>query len=796
MTRLSATGNQAVVIDPPCGGDKGYDHQLVTLVFSRMIAASRARTDSIVGARLCGVLSAYARTALVGEGASPPPHPDILDGPWPHDATTLRRIGMTPREIHDQYADLVFGHGWTATLTDELLVSFVPRELWQVAGTILKEGPERASQRAHRAVVAYSRRTVRGNKKRPPGAPAQSSIITFRDGFHRLFEQFVELRRLGHSNTTLAPWVARPTIPVPDVGIPRQKTHAPRPERTRGALAKFDRDVADELRIVDRDDELEAIASLTVNQLYVSGKLFRLLRDRATFVVLVLTGGRISAIAALRRRDYVRDHVGVSPDHRCGPALLLKPGKSLHPDLVRPKLLPEGAARVLDSYLLFLERQTPVLYRYFSKTPGRRVGHPELPADFPLLVSDRTSFRPFGKYGIRSLLSGVRPTKSSGGRRPVILREDNGGGEEYPPEHRHFLGYTPHEYRHACAQFAERAGEIWNDRHPPSAGSPLPEPSLFASALLDHQPPGDPIRNLYGDRGTDAAYELLAGRAMAVMWELLTTDVGIRKRPNLPTLRERIAELHATEGEIVFRQRALDVEYQRTLAPPPERIPAPVVRSQISVDERLTVLTGMVGVLLERQDLHLQREHEHHERLVGLQRMHDELWRLAQHRSEVHQDVLTLWHDQDHWEVVPDLAPAGAHRFDTTLAELLAEGHEHPRELAASAEVRNWLTAGEFALGCGMRGRSTVARWLRGEHLPSDASKRPWEPDAIPVDDSLGLKYRRIWLGGVNPKFFATRAERERVASMLRGWPQERGWCVRGEPGPRCTAPLIIAHAG
>jgi hypothetical protein len=58
-------------------------------------------------------------------------------------------------------------------------------------------------------------------------------------------------------------------------------------------------------------------------------------------------------------------------------------------------------------------------------------------------------------------------------------------------------------------------------------------------------------------------------------------------------------------------------------------------------------------------------------------------------------------------------------------------------KLHSAPAVRDWVTPRELADIRGIRNRSTVARWLRSQHLPARSEDRPWEPGTIPVDDSL-----------------------------------------------------------
>lgn len=66
--------------------------------------------------------------------------------------------------------------------------------------------------------------------------------------------------------------------------------------------------------------------------------MIRALRDRALLSLFLVTGARVGAIGQLRRGDFVRHQR--SGDH-VGPAIMLRPGKTVHSDVVRGKFLPE-----------------------------------------------------------------------------------------------------------------------------------------------------------------------------------------------------------------------------------------------------------------------------------------------------------------------------------------------------------------------------------------------------------------------------------------------------------------------
>jgi hypothetical protein len=127
-------------------------------------------------------------------------------------------------------------------------------------------------------------------------------------------------------------------------------------------------------------------------------------------------------------------------------------------------------------------------------------------------------------------------------------------------------------------------------------------------------------------------------------------------------------------------------------------------------------------------------------------------------------------------------------------ASLAGEPESHDPEPELSP-VRDWLTPREFAEVRGIRARSTVSRWRKGEHLPARPDQRPWEPDAVPQDLSLGPNYCRLWVPGISPAFWATELVRARLAACLTDWPKEQGWLEGDKPGPRCLEPLEVAKS-
>jgi hypothetical protein len=254
----------------------------------------------------------------------------------------------------------------------------------------------------------------------------------------------------------------------------------------------------------------------------------------------------------------------------------------------------------------------------------------------------------------------------------------------------------------------------------------------------------------YADRNVEATRALLAGRAAYGIWDILTTDAGARRRPDIAAYRDakRLAEA------LVKEKQALQERLARAGA---------AARAPTADANRLSLELLDASQQLGRVD----------ELLDGARQL-----------------LYDLKHDQSTWTVLPDDAP-DLGPVDLALLDDDAAGVD---EVAPPLRrVRDFLTVPELAELAGRGAHSTITRWLRGEHLPTDPRLRPWEPDSVPVDESMGPRYRRIAVDCIKPSFWATEAMRRRRDEMLADWPAGHGWRVRGAPTGRCLAPLVVA---
>jgi hypothetical protein len=777
----------------------GLDEQtrrLVTAAISRFLARTRAKYPTQTN-RLSRFLALSASVgALRGGARAAAPAPELAAKKWPTAAWALRSLGMTQRELVAAYEVLEAREGPLASFDEEFVDRFVLRELWPIVALLAEEGPVTAGQRAEDALRIHATAALPATKVRVAGPPAQSGINDIRNVGRGLFGVLCELQRRGHPDPRLAAWDTLPVIRSPRVGRESWEVSAPPLRKLRQAYAELDGRIRDALRLRPHDDVLDAIEAATPTRLIQRGSIFRDLRDLLVFAVLVVTASRPEAVAELMRSDFVADHRGVEPDRRGGYALRLRPGKHLPPTEVRVKVLPRELGRLIEAYLLYLEKVVPYLGRW--RRYGLRRGYSGVvPEDFPLLVSDRVNFRHFGADGIRRLVSGVPPDVRSRSRPPLIVRE-RGFNPELTAEERRYVGYRPSELRHAGFKLAERGGQLWNTEHDTGGPDPVPEPKLYAHALTDHKNAEDALRARYGDHNARVHYELLAGRAIENIWRLLTGEEGLRRRPNVERVDELAREVQALEGHLQHVERSAAARYGDPGPALPPKLVRPPLPGDASEAEKTSRLVAATDKLLERQDLMFDQVAELRAHLTAMLAGGEQARAVRRRIRELTVEMSSLAYDGRRWISIPDSEPDGADKIAVDLGalidgrELLAAGADEGPP-APPKRKRDWLLLTELAELCEIANRSTVARWARGEHLPSVPAHRPWEAGAIPVDSSLGANYRRAWVDGINDSFWPTPTARALRDEYLARWPaRKKGWGTPEKPGPRCFAALVL----
>jgi hypothetical protein len=647
-----------------------------------------------------------------------------------------------------------------ARLQRDALYRVARREWVAIVAVMIHEGPELAGARAQAAIFDYSMGTVPANRRRPAG---RRSLATVKNVLREASNLFGLINSLSLLPACEA-WTAVPALEMPHMPKGGYEVVAPRVEVVRQAFQTINTDIHTRLGVASIEEELDALNGLSDSMLVTRG-LWRPMRDRVLLVLMALTGGRLAAIGRLSRGDYVRDHVGPPPDSRRGPMLGMNPQKGLDFEEFRSKPIPEQVGLLIDSYLVVIDRINA--YR----------GRPPADSSTRLVVS-RPSYH--GK-GARPEWISRRVSGRAGKERPLVPRAPYHLPDHVSLEEAAYGGYTPHEYRHFASQAAEAAGHKYNKRYPVDGPLVNPPPSYYAAALLDNGGVENDMRALYGDRTGTAMLEVVAGRATEGIWEILSTDVGERKRPDLEAYGQQLIRLRQIEDEEKRLERAAR-RFQSIPAGP----------------DRLGLSSHDEGGNDDPQEV-LRRGQEY---LIGLvQELKDELRESAsiimqlQQLSQQKADTITLLNmfrlDEATWLAVPDSEPPGAEKVDWEQLDkgTLGKGLMPGSPLEA---VREWLTFGEFCREAEIA-RSTATRWTKGEHLPTRPERRPWEPEWVPVDDSLGIRWRRIWVPGVKDTFWGHRLRRDRLAKTLTQWPQEPGWTTKdGEPTERCLKPICV----
>jgi integrase len=364
----------------------------------------------------------------------------------------IRNNGVESYESHDNYEDAVLraaGGLARARIDLELLHKAVPASWVPIVAALIADGPDTAAARAHAAIYDYSRESVKANRRRAAGTRSRSTVLLVLAEARRLLSTIHNLRTLPACRQ----WVQAPQLRMPDMPKGGYEVVAPRVETVRQAWQDKSSEIHERLSIRSIEKEIEALNALSDNAVCCRG-LWRPTRDRAILVLMVLTGGRRTALARLTRKDYVRDCEGPLPDCRRGAALDLLPRKSKGRDEVRRKPIPAQAALVLDFYLEVMDRMAAAK------------GRPPASPDAPLLVAEPAQLKAIQEMWLYRRIAGSRKHK------PLVPR-DRRHTAEHTTDAKRTCGYTPHEYRHFANKLAERAGEIWNERHPVTAAKSI-----------------------------------------------------------------------------------------------------------------------------------------------------------------------------------------------------------------------------------------------------------------------------------------------------------------------------------
>jgi len=464
----------------------GEADDVVWLVFSRLLG--EARGERRFTRSVCVALAGLAGADQHALGL---PGPVPLTG-WSDGRTVLARLAVEPSAIDVLWQRALSRDGTRALLPGPLVRAFFPARVWPAAVAAVHAGPMQCVELLERFARAESLRVVAPTRARPAGGTVSAATI---DGVIAGGRRFMAaVAWLSGRGLRFPGWQRWQYVP-PTAGASMLGAEPAGWDRSAPPLAT--------VRAALERLAFEVTASGGIRRV-------RALRNRLLLGLLACTGARIGAVARLRVRDYTPSHR--FPNGDVGPAVALRPGKTLHANAVRWKALPAELARWLEQYVAEagLEPAAPL----FPRRGDPREQTPMSPASLTKILSGETRRSP-GGY-----------------RRPLLPHPDD-------PR----LGYSAHTLRHLAARLAYTVAR----RGLGEDGLALP-PQAYLDSLLDHASSADRLG--YLDTTSEAARETLSRHAALAIWPLLRGHADAYDR-TIHHLETTIAALRHTRRELL-----------------------------------------------------------------------------------------------------------------------------------------------------------------------------------------------------------------------------------------------------
>jgi integrase len=391
----------------------------------------------------------------------------------------LKRRGLKPTDLDNLW---VVARSNGQLLERDLVDAFFPATVWEAVANLISLGPVRAWERSEQLLSCWARGLETDGTKRH--RMSKNTMELHLGAFHRLARELCELRKLADAGTIpLARSVLEDWRPeqIPAKLKAEQLGAAPSNNDRRAPSLRGARRA---LKAAHRDVEQRKRHSA------MRRTLVRPLRNRALLAVFLVTGARLRAIAELTRADFVRHYR--SGDH-VGPALLLRPGKTIQRDVVRVKVLPDIVGDWIQEWINYVG---------IDDEPEASL--------WPVSRDRRTSVDPQSvTLLIRKMLAPFVPGQSC----------------------------SPHTLRHLCEKLAFQAGMDWLEANRKRlledeslSGMPT-SPQTFADALLDHSL--STVQDTYKDISSERGREVWARIAAAGVWEYVWGERGAPKGPDV-----------------------------------------------------------------------------------------------------------------------------------------------------------------------------------------------------------------------------------------------------------------------
>lgn len=407
----------------------------------------------------------------------------------------LKRLGMKPADLDDLW---VVARGNGQLLDRQLVEAFFPPAVWLAVADVIAMGPVSAWERAEYVLSCWARGLEPDGSRRPKRL-ALTTIGLYSSTLQRFAQELCELRKLAAAGAIqldpalLAAWEASAVPAKVDpkkLGASPSNTdrRAPSLKAARAALKEADREIA------RRRARWNLRRSMWVP-----------LRDRALLALFLVTGARLKAISSLKRSDFVR-YAGTG-DH-VGPAIMLRPGKTLQSEVVRVKFLPE----LLGDWI-----QEWIDYAGIADQP-----------EAPLWPLTREANGMLDRVAIRVRIKGMLE--------PFVADRQ----------------CPPHTLRHLCEKLAFQAGIDWLDANRDQllndeslSGMPS-SPQTFADVLLDHAL--STVQDTYKDINSERGRETWARIACEGVWAYVWGEKGAPKGPDVERIKAARASLAAADA--------------------------------------------------------------------------------------------------------------------------------------------------------------------------------------------------------------------------------------------------------
>jgi hypothetical protein len=345
-------GGTAVITYPP--------EVVSSLDDPRLGISDRAMADFVHGvlSRLLGKTSGWRSSSdrcarLVAGIALVEPHgldqlcPGLQPLGWPDAKHALRRLGLTPDEIDDQWSRsiLLEGEERRARLPLELLTYLFPAELWKALALIIEDGSEATGRRFER----WMRLVARGEG---PCASrlSEASLKGIRTVFHTLLRHIQWLSGADEGFASIAEGWRNLPPPLDLSDLNASKARHDRAAMPRRAARRGYFELLETARRRERKLSWESHL-----------KLLKPKRDVAALGTLTMTGARVESMACMtvspqKRADGTYRTGGYVPSYVCPwdgevrPALLFTNLKGQR-DLFVVKVIPTELGFRIDDYL-------------------------------------------------------------------------------------------------------------------------------------------------------------------------------------------------------------------------------------------------------------------------------------------------------------------------------------------------------------------------------------------------------------------------------------------------------------